>query len=82
MPSSQLPVIGKVLRPAPFLPKSTTVPDSGIVQVDTSTVSGLSGPFFGPLRQVLSHIISVGNQSEFEIGQWLGNHLAALGSQP
>jgi pimeloyl-ACP methyl ester carboxylesterase len=79
---AQLPVLGKVLRPVPFLPKSTTVPDSGIVQIDTSTISDWSGPLFGPLRQVFSHIIGVGDQSELEIGQWLGHRLTALGSQP
>ncbi len=79
---AQLPVIGKVLRPLPFLPKSTTVPDSGIVQISTSTIDDWSGPLFGPLRQVFSHIIGVGDRSEHEIDQWLGHRLTALGSQP
>lgn len=73
---AQLPIVGPVLRPVPFLPASSDIPDNGIAQLPTDSLNWLHDLGLVSLGQLLTHASGVGEPSSDLIGAWLAHRLA------
>jgi hypothetical protein len=76
---AQLPIVGKTLRPLPFLPATTDVPGSGIEQLPSGSLELLDAIGLKSLNDLLIHAGGVVEPSQSLIGAWLQDRLDAIG---